>query len=611
MIWLALVLVSATYAAETIDWKHWEVDAFAAAKSQDKVILVSVGMEGCAACARMEALTYTDDNVIDLINKNFIAIEVDAEARPDIGERYSDWAWPATIFLSPDGTQVLAIRGNRVPRNFIPILEDMAAKHAAGTLEPDPNSPYAAPPEPADTELSLIRDDLRVQIDRSLNRKYGGWGRSGIGGEQSGSRLRHLYLRAHLYNDEALHDLALKGSAGFLNAIDPVWGGSYIAAFPKDMEIPARFGALRAIPEKRILVQSNAITAFAIGYQHTGDEKYVEGIRQIDRYLRNWMMAPDGTFYTNQKSMPADLPRDMSTSDYWLLPSDSQRREFGTPPVDHAVYTDRNGEVISAYIIAYETTGNTDYLDTAIRAASAILDKRMQAEGWVVQATANSAADSDARMRPLVTETKPFLSAQAWFGSALLSIYRATGDDQWLEAANRIGKITLSLLQDEKVGGFFATVPDATATIIAPRKPLESNGTAASFFFDLAIYTKDDTYKSVAERTIRAVAQPSIIRREGKITGEFAMALEKVTTSYVEFSIVGDMSHPNAQALFDAGRVVFEPRKLLHYEEPGRYPDRGIPSMYICNPDMCSIPIEDPADVRKQAAAFHGPAASL
>ena len=133
-------------------------------------------------------------------------------------------------------------------------------------------------------------------------------------------------------------------------------------------------------------------------------------------------MAPDGTFYTNQKSMPANLPRAMSASDYWLLPSDAARREYGTPPVDHAVYTDRNGEVISAYIIAYETTGNRDYLDIAIRAATAILDTRMQDDGWVVQATANDAADNDARMRPLVTETKPFLSAQVWFGSALLSI---------------------------------------------------------------------------------------------------------------------------------------------------------------------------------------------
>lgn len=611
VVFLVLMLSGAVCAAQDIDWKHWELEAFEAARAQDKIILVSVGMEGCAACARMESITYTDPGVIDVVNEHFIAIEVDAEARPDIGERYSDWAWPATIFMAPDATQVLAIRGNRLPRNFIPILDDMVARHEAGTLEPDPRSPYAAPPEPAETELSRIRDDLRTQIDRSLNRQYGGWGRSGIGGEQSGSRLRHLYLRAHLYDDAELHELALKGSAGFLNSIDPVWGGSYIGSFPEGMEVPERFRALRAIPEKRILVQSNAITAFAIGYQYTGDEKYLAGIAEIDRFLKDWMMADDGTFYTNQKSEPPRLPRGMSAYEYWALKSDRERRQYGTPPVDHAVYTDRNGEVISAYVLAYETTGNEDYLETAIRAATAILDKRIQDDGWVVQAIANEAAATDARMRPLVVEVKPFLSAQAWFGSALLSLYRATGDEHWLQAANRIGKATLALLQDEKAGGFFATVADATAAVIAPRKPLESNGTAASFYYDLWVYTKDDTYKSVSENAIRAVAQPAIIRREGKITGEFAMALEKVTTSYVEFSIVGDTTHPNASALFEAGRNVFEPRKLLHYEEPGRYPDRGIPSMYICNPDMCSVPIEDPAKVAKQAAAFHGPAASL
>ncbi len=611
VVFLVLMLSGAVYAAQDIDWKHWELEAFEAARAQDKIILVSVGMEGCAACARMESITYTDPGVIDVVNEHFIAIEVDAEARPDIGERYSDWAWPATIFMAPDAMQVLAIRGNRLPRNFIPILDDMVARHEAGTLEPDPRSPYAAPPEPAETELSRIRDDLRTQIDRSLNRQYGGWGRSGIGGEQSGSRLRHLYLRAHLYDDAELHELALKGSAGFLNSIDPVWGGSYIGSFPEGMEVPERFRALRAIPEKRILVQSNAITAFAIGYQHTGDEKYLAGIAEIDRFLKDWMMADDGTFYTNQKSEPPRLPRGMSAYEYWALKSDRERRQYGTPPVDHAVYTDRNGEVISSYVLAYETTGNKDYLETAIRAATAILEKRVQDAGWAVQATANDEANADARMRPLVTEEKPFLSAQAWFGSALLTLYRATGDDHWLIAANRIGKATLELLQDETAGGFFATVPDATAAVIAPRKPLESNGTAASFYYDLWIYTKDDAYKSVSENAIRAVAQPTIIRREGKITGEFAMALEKVTTSYVEFSIVGDTDHPNAGALFEAGRDVFEPRKLLHYEAPGRYPDRGIPSMYICNPDMCSVPIEDPAQVAKQAAAFHGPAATL
>lgn len=614
-VWLAaccaLFLVCGSGAAEAIDWNHWELDAFEAARAQDKLILVNVGMEGCEACARMEAQTYTNDAVIDLIDEHFIAIEVDAEARPDIGERYSDWAWPATIFLAPDATQVLAIRGNRLPRNFIPILKDLISKHEAGALEPDPRSPYAAPPKPATTELTVIRDDLRAQLDSRLNRKYGGWERIGIGGEQSGSRLRHLYLRAHMYDDSELLALALKGSNGFLKTIDPVWGGSYSAAFPEDVQAPERFGALRAIPEKRILVQANAITAFAIGYRLTGDEKYLLGIQQIDRFLKNWMMAPDGTFYTNQKSEPPNLPNGMTAGDYWVLATDRERRRFGTPPIDHAIYTDRNGEVIAAYVLAYETTGNVDYLAAAKKAAMSILENRLHGDGWVVQALSNAQADKDSRMRTLVTGERPFLSAQAWFGTALLSLYRVTGEEKWLNAADGIGRATLASLHDDELGGFYATTADSTATIIAPRKPLEANGTAASFYYDLWVYTKDDTYETVAERTVRAVAEPDIIRREGKITGEFAIALEKVTTAYVEFSIVGDAAHPNATALFAAGRNVFEPRKLLHYEAPGRYPDRGKPVMYICNPDMCSLPIEDAAQVARQAAAFRSPATSI
>ncbi len=611
--WLSLLLVAgvpAAFAASAVNWHHWEMAAFERAKAENKIIMVSVGMEGCVACARMDSITYTNEAVIDRLNEHFVAIEVDAESRPDIGERYSDWAWPATIFLAPDATQVLALRGNRLPRNFIPILDDLLAKQKAGTLEPDPRSPYAAPPQPAETDLSRMRDRVRGQLDRALNEKYGGWGRGGIGGEHSGSRLRHLYLRAHLYDDSELKGLALKSSAGFLNAIDPVWGGVYIAAFPEDMKVPPNFAKLRAIPEKRILVQANAITAFALGYKHTGDQKYLDGIAAVDRYLNEWMRAPDGTYYTNQKSQPRELPRGMSSADYWLLDTDAKRRAFGTPPVDRAAHTDKNGEVISAYVLAYESTGNPAYLESAQRTAKAILDDRLKADGWLVQTVDNNRIAHDARIHSLVTEERPFLSAQAWFGTALLGLYRTTGDEKWLAAAESIGKATLATLHDDEIGGFFATIPDATAAIIPPRKPLESNGTAASFFYDLGIYVKNPGYTAAAQNALSAVGLPGIIRREGKITGEFAMALEKVTTAYVEFSIVGNQDHPNAKALFAAGFDVFEPRKLLHYEAPGRYPDRGVPAMYICNPDMCSIPIVDATDVAGHALAFRGPATS-
>ncbi len=87
LVGLVLLAAPCTYAADTIDWNHWELDAFETAKADNKIILVSVGMEGCAACGRMEDLTYTDQGVIDRVSEHFVAIEVDAEARPDIGER--------------------------------------------------------------------------------------------------------------------------------------------------------------------------------------------------------------------------------------------------------------------------------------------------------------------------------------------------------------------------------------------------------------------------------------------------------------------------------------------------------------------------------------------
>ena len=65
---------------------------------------------------------------------HFIAIVADAEAQPDLGERYSDWSWPATIFMTAEGTQILALAGNRRPQNFIPILEKIIDQKQAGNI---------------------------------------------------------------------------------------------------------------------------------------------------------------------------------------------------------------------------------------------------------------------------------------------------------------------------------------------------------------------------------------------------------------------------------------------------------------------------------------------
>jgi len=82
------------------------------------------------------------------------------------------------------------------------------------------------------------------------------------------------------------------------------------------------------------------------------------------------------------------------------------------------------------------------------------------------------------------------------------------------------------------------------------------------------------------------------------------MALETITAGYVEFSVVGDASDTRTQQLLQAAQRVYEPRKIVHIEEVGRYPKRSAPAMYICNEDTCSMPLFDPKTVAAQAKQF-------
>ncbi|WP_370298447.1 DUF255 domain-containing protein, partial [Pontibacterium sp.] len=565
---LVTALLFATFASAVnfgheggIEWQAWEKAAFDKAKAENKLILINVGMEGCTACNRMERVTYRNQAVIDLINKHFVAIAVDAQARPDIGERYSDWAWPATAFLLPDATQVFAMAGNKLPRNFIPLLEDLVAKHQAKKLKADPNAPYSVASKPVETELTRVRDQVRMQLDRALNETNYSWGRFGINTEVVGPRLMHLYYRAHLYDNNELRQLAINISDTFFDALDPVWGGIFQVPIADSVtRVPERFAKLRAIPEKRIGNQANALIALSEAYKLTGDKKYLDAVAEVDRYLVDWMQNPDGTWYANQKDEPEGLPHNWWPQDYWLLKTDEERRKYGIPPIDHAIYTDKNAEVISGYVKAFEAFGNKAFLQKAIIAADTLLTNRLQPDGWMRQAVLNQQMSDDQRVHPHTEEVRPFLRPQAQFGHALLDLHQVTGDDKWLQPARSIADAMLATLYDETNKGFFATVPDDTASLIPPRKPLEDNAMAASFFYDLHILTKDERYQSIAEATIRAVATPNILAREGKMTGKTALALEQLTAAYVEFSVVGDTALPEAQSLYAAGLEANHPR---------------------------------------------------
>lgn len=98
-------------AHQPIDWHEWGEDAFRAAQSQDKPILLDIGAVWCHWCHVIDRESYENPAIAQIISEHFVAVKVDRDERPDVDSRYQSaisaisgqGGWPLTGFLMPDG----------------------------------------------------------------------------------------------------------------------------------------------------------------------------------------------------------------------------------------------------------------------------------------------------------------------------------------------------------------------------------------------------------------------------------------------------------------------------------------------------------------------------
>jgi len=96
---------------QPIRWREWGEEAFAAAKQEDKPVLLDIGAVWCHWCHVMDRESYESAETAELINREFIPVKVDRDERPDVDSRYQlavsaisgTGGWPLTVFLSPEG----------------------------------------------------------------------------------------------------------------------------------------------------------------------------------------------------------------------------------------------------------------------------------------------------------------------------------------------------------------------------------------------------------------------------------------------------------------------------------------------------------------------------
>jgi hypothetical protein len=96
---------------QPIHWHQWGPDAFEAAQRENKPILLDIGAVWCHWCHVMDRESYDDPQVAEILNREYIAVKVDRDERPDVDSRYQtaiaaitgQGGWPLTAFLTSDG----------------------------------------------------------------------------------------------------------------------------------------------------------------------------------------------------------------------------------------------------------------------------------------------------------------------------------------------------------------------------------------------------------------------------------------------------------------------------------------------------------------------------
>ncbi|HNQ24371.1 MAG TPA: thioredoxin domain-containing protein [Phycisphaerae bacterium] len=121
------------HAHNPVDWYEWGPEALEKARREDKPIFLSIGYAACHWCHVMGHETFESGEAAGVLNAHFVSIKVDREERPDLDEIYMAYTqastgrggWPMNVWLTPDGTPFYA--GTYFPRpQFVALCTQIA-----------------------------------------------------------------------------------------------------------------------------------------------------------------------------------------------------------------------------------------------------------------------------------------------------------------------------------------------------------------------------------------------------------------------------------------------------------------------------------------------------
>ncbi len=521
------------HAMNPVDWYPWGAEAFQKAKTEDKLIFLSIGYSTCHWCHVMERESFENEEIARLLNEFFVAVKVDREERPDIDHIYmsavqamtGSGGWPLTVFLTPEGKPFTG--GTYFPpedrwgrggmKSILPRVAQMWKEKRQEVLRAGEDLTRLLQPktETASASLSLknIFEQAYVQFESSFDSEKGGFG-----GAPKFPRSHELsFLLRYGKRSGSRHALEMvevtldhMARGGMY---DQLGGGFHRYSTDADWLVP-HF-------EKMLYDQAILAKTYLEAYQETGKDFYAEVARDIFSYVLRDLKDADGAFYSAEDAdsegeegkfyvwRPEEIIRVLGVETGKLFNEFYGVQEGGNfegatsilhieEPLEFFARKKNLKEKEFKEFKEVLAKARQKFLEIRSKRIRPHLDDKilMSWNGLMISALAvGSQALGDPIYSQAASRAADFLLKRmvrngrllhryrageaailafhedyACLALGLLDLYEATFEVRWLEEAKRLTDDMIRLFWDKNEGGFFSTAQDAERLIARPKE---------------------------------------------------------------------------------------------------------------------------------------------
>lgn len=638
-----------------VEWYPWGDEALNRARSENKLIVVSIGYSACHWCHVMERESFENDDIAAVMNQHFVSIKVDREERPDIDQLYmiavqlmtNQGGWPLNCICLPDGRPIyggtyfrpadwknVLLQLAEMWRENPEVATDYAQRLTAG-IQQSEQLPVSRIPE-AYTKKEL--EAIVTPWKRLFDKQEGGHTR--VPKFPMPNNWLFLLRYGVLANDpeivEHVHLTLRKIASGGI--YDHVGGGFARYSVDGRWHIP-HF-------EKMLYDNAQLVSLYTEAWQQRPTDQYKRVVMETLAWIQREMTSPDGGFYcaldADSEGVEGKFYTFQQDEIEQVLGEDAELfvRYFGVarPGNWEEEHTNVLKVDIEADKMAQEAGFSVEEWDTYLaQGKQRLLDYRnkrvkpgldnKQLTSWnalmlkgfldayrvfgvpeYLRCALNNAGfirahlyakDGGLLHQPDANgkTISGFLDDYAFCIEAFQALYEATFDENWVYEAKRLMEYVLAHFYDQDTSSFYYT-SSLAETLIARKQEVMDNvipSSASSIvraLGRLGLIFDEQRYLTIASQALANVV-PQMDAYGSAYSNWAIQLLEEVFGCY-EVVITGPGWHPFRVAL-DATYI---PNKLILGGTKGTLPllEKRVGDTtraYVCRDKTCSLPVEN------------------